>query len=186
MFKKTLIIVSAISIGAFAAEYMSEADINKSKAIAGSMKKGLGGMLKQKIEKDGPVVAFGFCSERAIPSTKNIATENNATIKRVSTKLRNSVENTPDPLDEKALSEYSKYKNEAEAPKYLVMKDAKSGAVKFYEPMYVAGMCLNCHGETAKMQDGIKTQISAKYPHDKAVDYKVGDFRGLISVELKK
>ena len=184
--QKSLLILSLISSFVFASEHMSEADINKSIAIAGSMKKGLGGMLKQKLEKEGPVVAFAFCAEAAAPATQKIATENNVTIKRVTTKLRNPVLNTPDELDNNALAEYAKYKSEAEAPKHLVLKDTKSGVVRFYEPMYIMGMCLACHGESSKMQEGVKTQITAKYPTDKAVDYKMGEFRGLIAIEPKK
>lgn len=184
--KKTTLCIFTLASFAFAAPAMSEQDINKSQAIAGSMKKGLGGMLKQKLEKDGPTAAFDFCSEAAMPATKKAMDENNVSIKRVSTKLRNISANKPDELDEKALSEFAKYKTEASAPKHLVLKDEKSGAVRFYEPMYVIGMCLACHGETAKMQEGVKSQISAKYPNDRAVDYKVGDFRGLIAIELKK
>lgn len=186
MFKKSLVAVAILYSGAFAVEDMSQADINKSQLIAASMKKGLGGLLKQKLEKDGPVAAFSFCSEKAITSTKKIAEDNNATIKRVSVKLRNNMANKPDALDAQALSAYEKFKNESDAPKYLVLRDAKSGVVRFYEPMYVVGMCLGCHGDYSKIQDGIKSQITQKYPSDKAVDYKVGDFRGLIAVELKK
>lgn len=185
MINKLLFVSVFVSVSLFAAE-MSEADINKSKSIAGSMKKGLGGMLKQKLEKEGPVAAFSFCADNAIPATKKIAEENNVTIKRVSTKLRNPALNTPDSLDNEALAEFSKYKNENEAPKYLVLKDKKTGVARFYEPMYVMGMCLACHGEPSKMPEGVKSQISAKYPNDKAIDYKTGDFRGLIAIELKK
>lgn len=186
MFKKQFFLIGLLTASLFSANVaMSDADINKSQSIAGGMKKGLGGLLKQKLEKEGPVAAFGFCSDVAMGSTSKIAYENNASIKRVSSKLRNQ-QNKPDELDLKALKEYEAFKNELQAPKYLVLKDPKSGATKFYEPMYVMGMCLACHGEPSKMQDGVKTQISQKYPADQAVGYQIGDFRGLIAIELKK
>jgi hypothetical protein len=185
MIKKITLTICASSVFLLASDAMNEQDINKSHSVAVAMKKGLGGLLKQKLEKEGPVAAFGFCSDAAMPTTKKIADENNATVKRVTNKTRNP-NNAPDAMDSKALAEFEKYKTEAAAPKYLVLKDEKSGVVKYYEPMYVMGMCLACHGDLAKMPEAVKAGLAAKYPHDKAIRYKVGDFRGLIAVELKK
>jgi len=182
--RKILLILPLVASAMLAAELMSEADINKSKSVTMTMKKGLGGLLKQKLEIDGPSGAFEFCSEVAMPTTKKIADENNVSIKRVSEKLRNPI-NTPDELDMKALKEYAKYKSEAEAPKFLVLKDDKSGAVRFYEPMYTVGMCLTCHGKPVNMSAGVKSLIEKKYPSDKAVGYEAEQFRGLITIQKR-
>jgi Protein of unknown function (DUF3365) len=182
--KKILLLLPILVSAVLAAELMSEMDINKSKAITSSMKKGLGGMLKQKLEKDGSSDAFVFCSEVAMATTKKMSDENNVTIKRVSEKLRNPL-NAADELDTKALREYAKYKNEADAPKHLVLKDDKSGVVRFYEPMYVVGMCLTCHGKSVNMSAGVKSLIEKKYPNDKATGYEAEEFRGLIVIEKR-
>jgi Protein of unknown function (DUF3365) len=182
--RKILLLLPILASAVLAAELMSELDVNKSKTITTSMKKGLGGMLKQKLEKEGPSDAFTFCSEVALSTTKKMSGENNVTIKRVSEKLRNPI-NTPDELDTKALNEYAKYKNETEAPNYLVLKDEKSGAVRFYEPMYTVGMCLTCHGKPVNMSAGVKALIEKKYPSDKAIGYEAGEFRGLIVIEKR-
>jgi len=187
MTKKLLLLLSLFLAPyvLIAADMSKDDDLNKSKTVAINLKKTLGGLLKQKLQTDGPAGALVFCSDSAMPLTKRIAEENEAVVRRVSFKNRNSL-NLPDELDSKALNEYAKYKNEAEAPKYLVLKDEKTGGSRYYEPMYVVGMCLVCHGDTAKMSEAVKSELAKKYPNDKAVGYNAGDFRGLIVVELKK
>jgi cytochrome c553 len=182
--RKILLLLPVLASAVLATELMSEQDINKSKTITANMKKGLGGMLKQKLESEGKSEAFAFCSEVAMSATKKISDENNVTVRRVSEKLRNPL-NAPDALDTKALKEYAKYKNETEAPKHLALKDEKSGAMRFYEPMYTVGMCLTCHGKPVNMSAGVKDLIEKKYPSDKAIGYEAEEFRGLIVIEKR-
>lgn len=49
---------------------------------------------------------------------------------------------------------------------------------RYTMPIYVEEACLSCHGAKEKRPPF----IAAKYPDDKAFDFKVGDLRGIISV----
>lgn len=76
----------------------------------------------------------------------------------------------------------------------LFLKDSKkqSHIVQVNEPsrkgeqLYyripIVSSCLHCHGENEKRPDFIK----AKYPADKAYDFKPGDLRGLYSIFIAK
>jgi cytochrome c len=47
-------------------------------------------------------------------------------------------------------------------------------------------LCLNCHGEPGKqINEATFNAIKAKYPKDKAMGYKEGDFRGLWVVKVR-
>ena len=49
------------------------------------------------------------------------------------------------------------------------------------------GLCLNCHGEPGKeINESTLEKINSLYPEDKAIDFKVGDLRGMWSIEMPK
>ena len=43
--------------------------------------------------------------------------------------------------------------------------------------------CLPCHGPVATLSEGVKAQLAAEYPHDRAVDYQIGQVRGAVSIK---
>jgi hypothetical protein len=54
------------------------------------------------------------------------------------------------------------------------------------ETIAVVQICLKCHGDTTVMSDQVRKAITASYLDDKAFGYKEGDFRGIISVIVRK
>jgi len=56
----------------------------------------------------------------------------------------------------------------------------KDGAFYYTKPMYVKESCLKCHG---KREDAIP---SIRQNYTTAYDYKLGDIRGLLNIEIKK
>ncbi len=56
---------------------------------------------------------------------------------------------------------------------------------RFYKVVTMDQVCLKCHGEATTMNEEVRKEIMATYPDDKAVGYKPGDFRGIISVTVK-
>ncbi len=160
---------------------------NQGKEIAQASFKKLSGQLKTAIKAGGVQNAIGFCNVAALPVTDSLSTEYNAIIKRTSLKLRN-LQNSPDSLEAKMLDMYqimSRMRNPIMVPKILVKSESE---IQFYAPIMIANeTCLKCHGiigETMNADD--YNIIKLYYSNDKAIDYKLGQFRGMWSITLKR
>ncbi len=57
---------------------------------------------------------------------------------------------------------------------------------RYYKPMKVGGLCLNCHGDKAAIDQQVLALLREHYPDDEATGYAPGDFRGLISVTVRR
>ena len=56
--------------------------------------------------------------------------------------------------------------------------------LRYYKPMLVQTKCLLCHGDDDTRLPEVSKRIKKHYPNDLAKNYKDGDFRGLIRVEM--
>ena len=54
----------------------------------------------------------------------------------------------------------------------------------YLRPIVILERCLACHGSRDKMQPEVRELLSRRYPDDRAIDYRVGDFRGAVSVRV--
>ncbi len=155
--------------------------------IAQASFKKLSNQLQSAIKASGVQSAIGFCNAAALPITDSLSTKYSALIKRTSLKLRNT-ENTPDSLEAKMLNMYqimSRMRNPVMVPK--ILKKNKD-EIQFYAPIMIASeTCLKCHGTVGKtMLKEDYDVIKRFYPNDKAVNYKLGQFRGMWSITLKR
>ena len=154
--------------------------------ISSDLLKSLKTELKNAISAGGFEKATEVCNLKALPITQKIEniSNGNITIKRTTFKYRNP-ENAPDDIERSALEYFQNLldKNE-DIPDHYVQKVTKQDVVQYYyyKPLIVENVCLGCHGSPEKMDAKLLNQISRLYPEDKAMGYKEGDFRGLISV----
>lgn len=142
--------------------------------------------LKSAIAEGGFENAVEVCNLKALPITDKIEeiTEGNIQIKRTTFKYRNP-NNAPDEIEKYALAYFQKQLDENDSlPDHYVQKVTKQDTIQFYfyKPLMVENVCLGCHGVPENMDTKLLNQISQLYPEDKAMGYKAGDFRGLISV----
>jgi len=56
--------------------------------------------------------------------------------------------------------------------------------VRFYKPIMLQPICLNCHGPEEQLLPELKTTLDELYPEDQARNFKVGDLRGVFRVEM--
>lgn len=101
------------------------------------------------------------------------------TIRHVALKYRNPA-NAPKPAEMEDLETFEKYTNLHE--KWDEVEIEKKKYVRYQRSILVEDACLACHGPKA----GRPRFIVEKYPDDKAYDFKVGDFRGVIMVLIKQ
>lgn len=144
--------------------------------------------LSTKISEEGLVSAIEFCNREAMVLTDSVQSVigRGILLKRTSVRTRNPV-NQPDAEEIKALNQFIGQQDKAETmPAYYVSQSKINGKLyyHYFRPLLVQGLCLNCHGETSKMNPDVYAKIKKLYPDDKATGYKDGDFRGLVHVTI--
>jgi Protein of unknown function (DUF3365) len=101
--------------------------------------------------------------------------------------LRNPA-NRPDPAEQAALDLINKAIHDGtEVPAVLVQRLEHSAAPtewRVYRPINTRPICLKCHGPMAEMDPAVRAKLADKYPEDKAKDYAVYTWRGIIRTSL--
>ncbi len=171
---------------------LSANDINviKEEAKSAIMKMGktLKTNMKQNMKAGGAIQATGFCLEKATQIEKKVNSSypTGVSVKRVSLKYRNPA-NKPSEDEAKVLKNIqSEYEAKKEIPK-MIVKEVSKNSYKVYKPIFInKDICLACHGDDKTRDKEAYKLIKQKYPNDKAVGYKKGDFRGAFVVEIVK
>jgi len=127
--------------------------------------------------KNGIVAGIGHCKVEA-PKVTSKSNEGHWSLGRTSHKVRNQ-KNSPQKWMMSYLDEYRNSKKKEAS----VVKMANDHYV-LLKPLYVGGLCLNCHGNN--IPKAVQTKLSKDYPEDQAHGFKNGDFRGFVWVEYKK
>ncbi len=154
--------------------------------ISTTLMKSLKAELKSAITEGGFEQAIEVCNLKALSMSDEIeaVSGSNIQIKRTTFKYRNP-ENAPDEVEKTALVFFQELSDKNESlPDHFVQKVTRQDEVQFYfyKPLIIENVCLGCHGNPENMDTNLLNQISQLYPEDKAMGYKEGDFRGLISV----
>jgi hypothetical protein len=158
--------------------------------ITSELLKSLKSELQVAIAEGGFEKAISICNLKAMPLTKIVENSSDKiiSIKRTSYLYRNPL-NAPDEVEKKALDHFRDLINKnSELPEYYIqkVKGTESTSYYFFKPMKIESLCLGCHGKHENMDASVLNQIAGLYPQDKAVGYKEGDFRGLVSVIIRE
>ena len=174
------------------ASFLSAATNQEIKQEAKSAIMKMGGALKshmkQNMKAGGPAQAAGFCLEEAsgIAKEVNAGYPKGVSVKRVSLKYRNPA-NKPTTDEAKVLEQIQSDINAQKKVPKMIVKEVAKNTYKVYKPVFInKGVCLTCHGDAQTRDPQAYKLIKAKYPHDKAVGYKKGDFRGAFVVTIVK
>ncbi len=138
--------------------------------------------LGKALSEKGAQKALGDCKVEAPHVGKNEKGRgmHSLEVGRTSLKLRNS-KNAARAWVKPYLEKFSVLAA-AEIPKSTLVTLGKNH-YGYLEPIIVEPICLNCHG--ANLTEGVKQDLAAYYPDDKATGFSVGDFRGVIWLEWK-
>ncbi|MEZ4749408.1 MAG: DUF3365 domain-containing protein [Bdellovibrionota bacterium] len=119
--------------------------------------------------------------EKAIPSCRIKAPKpKNMKVGRTSHRLRNP-KNAP-PEWTKAYLEKFSHAKPGDIPRHVITPIGKN-RYGYIQPIFMEPICLNCHGRY--VSKGVKEAIRKEYPEDMAINFDVGDFRGLIWLEFE-
>lgn len=150
-------------------------------ALSKDLKQNLVKNLTDKMQQDGAVPALEFCHVNVSALAKTAAGERMANLEfgRTSHKLRNS-KNAPADWMLPYLDQFKM--TTIKSPAKPVVHEFKDGKKAYLDPLYVGPQCLTCHGSPSKE---INAKVSSLYPEDKAVGFKLGEFRGMIWIKEK-
>lgn len=132
--------------------------------------------LKNAITTEGIAGAIKYCNLNATGLVKNLEDSLGVEITRVTDKPRNPMDSLS--AKDKEIWEAYVYANETEQAQ---IQELDENTLIMTKPIAITnGLCLNCHGAPG----GTITQanydsISQLYPADKAINYQIGDLRGM-------
>ena len=185
--KKIILSIALLSVTLLNATTNEEIKM-EAKAAVMKMGKSLQSHMKKNMKKGGPVQASIFCSQKATSIEKeiNASYKEGISVKRISLKYRNQ-DNAPS-IDEKIMLEkiQKDHNNHKKIPQ-MIIKQISDNTYKVYKPIFLKkNVCLKCHGNSKNRDKKAYKIIKEKYPHDKAINYKAGDFRGAFVVKIIK
>lgn len=155
------------------------------KSIAMETQQLLAKHLMQAIQDSGMNHAMQFCSAQAYPLTDSMSQAFGVTIKRVTHKARNP-QNKANPKEKLIIEGYMDQLKQGEMPGPLV--EEQENARVFFSPIMITmPTCLKCHGvpgEDIQPEDYII--LNSLYPNDQAVNFKMGDLRGMWRIDFPK
>jgi len=154
-------------------------------AVSGELLRTLVGRLTAAMEEGGPAHAVEFCSTEAIPLTRMVESqqEGGLEIKRTSFRYRNP-DNAPDEAETQALRYFEDALQAGGQVPGRYVQQVSAEEYRYYQPLFVGEVCLQCHGDKATMSPAVLEKLQASYPMDLATGYKAGDFRGLVRVTV--
>ena len=153
----------------------NESDLARGAALLAPFKQELQGALRAGLAQ-GPVEAIGACQLRA-PEIAKALSRDGVRLGRSSHRLRNPA-NAPSDWLAPILDSYVESPSDR-SPRLVELPDHRRG---YAEPILLQPLCLTCHG--ADLAPAVASRISELYPEDRAVDFQVGDLRGVFWVEF--
>lgn len=175
---KFFILFALLTQGVWANNFTEEAP-----RLADSLKKNLMGNLQRELKDNGIIKAIDFCHSevKGLGAKTSKEFKDKYAFGRTSHKIRNP-KNTP---EKSVLTYIEKFKNKKQGEEGTASFTYKiaEGKQVYLEPLWVAPMCLQCHGEN--VAENVKKEIFKRYPQDMAQGFKVGEFRGFIWVKEK-
>lgn len=171
-----LALLSAICVASAPAALETEQEaqaIEKAHAAVSEVKADFQKALQEALKKGELKKALPGCR------IKNLRPEE-MRVGRTSHRLRNP-ENAPPEWTKPYLKKFSQAKR-SEIPKHVLTKLGPH-RYGYVQPIFVEPVCLNCHGRSVK--EDVKEALRESYPEDRALNFDVGDFRGLLWLEIK-
>ena len=186
-----LIILSLSSALLFTSSFSKEIQIEQElkqdakkaiKTVAGALQTAL----MQKIKEGGFTNASTFCSTNATSLAKGASKslKEGIKLKRITDKPRNEMSQAS--AEDLVVFEEIKTKIANNQEVGMIVKQKSDNHYQVYKAIKIQKPCLNCHGDEKTRNKEAYEIISKKYPNDKAINYKLGDFRGVFLVDIVK
>lgn len=188
-----LLVAALVTLTAVACDRSGLDEATRERVVAAgdsaamSLVRTLGGRLNRHMAAGGPAEAIAFCAGEAQMLTDSVAGTlgDGWAVKRTTMQARNPL-NAPDSLEAEALEYFQQAAaGEDELPEHLV-QSTPSGDYRYYMPLQMGHMCLQCHGPRESLEPGVRQVLDTRYPADQATGYVEGELRGVIRVTVPR
>ncbi len=162
----------------------------KATAVAGRLNLEMRKKLTLAIQQNGLAGSLNVCAKEAPAVIADLEKQFGVTIKRTALRLSNPA-NAPDAAEKQLLEKLDGMVKRGEPlpQDAALFSDSVSGKIRtlrFAKPVMMQANCVGCHGPTEKIPADVKQALAAGYPKDKAVGFKEGELRGIISITVKE
>lgn len=167
---------------------ITEDQVQELRIVADEFTKTIKSVLVKQMQSGGIPAAITVCSDTAQMLTADFAALKGINVKRVSFKNRNE-NDYPDPFEFQALKYFEEMNDKGilkDGSEYVKIITENNGEfIRYLKPIFISDVCLNCHGDSNLFSPEVKVLLNKYYPNDKAIDYKIGDLRGAVSIQKK-
>ncbi len=161
-----------------------EMALEAGRLIASESFRELSGHLGEALGEGGVSYAIEFCSVEAIPITQRLSERFGVEIKRATHMPRNP-DNAANEQEMEIIDTWINRLNSGDniSPVPLSGKD---DYLRVYSPIVITNqLCLQCHGNTENDIDPENLElIRSIYQNDRAVNFEMGDLRGMWSIRM--
>ncbi len=154
--------------------------------IAGQAFQTMSGVLMKKIQEEGALAALNYCHIEALPLTDSVSKAQGVHIQRLATRYRNPA-NAANAEEQTMLADWEAAvaRGDKPMPQYKEVDDRIDwyGAITIPHPR-----CLDCHGLLSEgdIFPEVLEAINKRYPDDKAVNFELGDVRGMWKISFPR
>jgi hypothetical protein len=132
--------------------------------------------LSAAMKEGGPVAAIEVCHTRAPEIAREVGTETELSVGRVSRDNRNP-DNAASGAEAAVLAEFEA------RPAMQDTVVTHDGQRTYMRAIRIgAPLCLNCHGPESMLEPQLKERLAELYPQDRATGFEAGDLRGAFVV----
>lgn len=149
----------------------------QSRALVADFEGRLRTQLQSAMKAGGPVEAISVCRDVAPQIAADLSRESGASVGRVSDRFRNPRNMTETWQNDVLVSFAESQPDSASVAEYFARSD---GRTRYAKAIHMGPVCLACHGSS--LAPDVSEALAAKYPHDRAVGYELGQLRGAFSV----
>lgn len=181
--------VSVLTVGAAIAgdDEVRNKLLDDARKGATSMIAQIRGELLKELERTGPIRAIIVCKYTAPEVASSVSRQTGMRVTRVSLRPRNHALGEADVWEQQILLDFEKKVAKGEKVEALevseVVNEPTGRYFRYMKAIPMGQPCLPCHGPAASLSEGVKAQLAAEYPFDRAVDYQVGQVRGAVSIK---
>jgi hypothetical protein len=171
----------------FAADADNRQLLDEARKVSARLTGTIRGELVRELERTGPVRAVIVCKYSAPEASAAISRETGMRVTRVSLRPRNRAIGDPDVWEQRTLLDFEKRVAAGESPEGLeyseVVVEPVGRYFRYMKAIPMEQTCRACHGAADDISQAVKVKLNQEYPRDNAVNYRIGQVRGAVSIK---
>ncbi|HEY6898171.1 MAG TPA: DUF3365 domain-containing protein [Rhodocyclaceae bacterium] len=182
-------VVAVAALSLFAGAASAEEDIAKLNDEARRASVRLLDQLRSEVVREmdraGPLRAIVVCKFSAPEVTATLSRQYGEKIARISLKPRNRALGEADAWEQTVLLDFEKRVAKGEKAENLeyseIVREPAGRFFRYLKAIPMGPACVSCHG--TGISEAVHSVLASEYPHDKAVDYAIGQVRGAVTIK---